>query len=166
MVNQLGKFSHRLAELSQPLRKLLSAKRSWVWGPPQEQAFAEVKAELTQPTILALYNPQAPTKVSAVASSLGLGAVLLQQSNEAWRPVAYASRSLTETERCYAQIEKEALAITWACEKFTDYILGHDFQFETDHKPPCSSVKHQALGSLATQSSPVSSQIGTIRLLH
>ena len=104
----------------------------------------EVKAELTRPTVLALYDPEAPTKVLADASSFGLGAVLLQQMNDAWRPVVYASRSLTDTERRYAQIEKEALAVTWACEKFANYVLGCKFQIETDHKPlvPILSTKH------------------------
>ena len=46
MVNQLGKFSHNLADLTQPLRLLLSKKSSWLWGPDQERAFAEVKTEL------------------------------------------------------------------------------------------------------------------------
>ena len=49
--------------------------------------------------------------------------------------MAYASRSMSETERCYAQIEKEALSVTWSCEKFSDYILGNSFTIETDHKP-------------------------------
>ena len=143
MANQLRKFSHRLAEISQPLRELLSTKRSWVWGPDQERAFAEVKAELTQPTVLTFYDPQANTKISADASSFGLGAVLLQLNQDAWRPVAYASRSMSETERRYAQIEKEALAVTWACEKFSDYILGRSFHIESDHKPliPILSTK-------------------------
>ena len=39
MVNQLGKFTPNIAELSQPLRELLSSKRSWVWGPAQDAAF-------------------------------------------------------------------------------------------------------------------------------
>jgi len=144
MVNQLGKFSPRIAELSKPMRELLSIKRAWNWGPAQEEAFAKVKAELTAHTVLALYDPQADTKVSADASSHGLGAVLLQKQNQEWRPVAYASRSMSETETRYAQIEKEALAITWACEKFSTYILGKHISIETDHKPlvPLLGNKH------------------------
>ena len=74
--------------------------------------------------MLALYNPQAERKVSADASSFGLGAVLLQLNDQSWKPVAYASRSLMDTERRYVQTDKEALATTWACEKFSTYILG------------------------------------------
>lgn len=61
--------------------------------------------------------------------------LLLMHPHMAWRPVAYASRAMSETERHYTQIEKEALAITWACEKFRTYILGLSFTIETDHKP-------------------------------
>ena len=52
------------------------------------------------------------------------------------QPVAYASRALTQTESHYAQIEKELLAIVFACERFTDYIYGRaSVNIETDHKP-------------------------------
>ena len=64
------------------------------------------------------------------------------------RPVAYASRSMTDTERRYAQIEKEALAITWACERFADYILGKAIQVETDHKPLVPLLTSKQLDSL------------------
>ena len=145
MVNQMGKFSPNIAEIGKPLRELLSSKRAWIWGPEQERAFKALKEELTKPTVLALYDPKAKSKVSADASSFGLGAVLLQESDGGnWRPVAYASRSLSETERRYAQIEKEALATVWSCEKFSDYLLGSHFLVETDHKPlvPLLGSKH------------------------
>ena len=57
LVNQLGKFSSRIAEISQPLRGLLSNKSAWVWGPDQERSFAEIKQELTKLTVLVLYDP-------------------------------------------------------------------------------------------------------------
>jgi len=144
LANQLGKFSHHLAEITYPLRGLL---RSWLWGPAQESAFEQAKMELTKPTVLALYQPGeggGEAKVAADASSYGLGAVLLQQAASGWCPVAYASRALSETERRYAQIEKEALAVTWACTKFSDYLLGSKFLIESDHKPliPLLNTKH------------------------
>ena len=68
----------------------------------------------------------------------------MQESDSTWKPVAFASRSMTETEKRYAQIEKEALAVTWACEKFSTYIPGMKFLLETDHKPlvPLLGTKH------------------------
>ena len=148
MVNQ---FSPNLAELTKPLRELLSSKNSWSWGDAQERAYQMVKEELTLPTVLALYNPHFETKISADSSSYGLGAVLLQkqqQPDPCWKPVAYASRSLTETESRYAQVEKEALACTWAAEKFADYVLGKMFTMETDHKPLVSLLGNKNLDNL------------------
>ena len=69
MVNKLGKFTPKIAELSQPLRELLSSKRTWVWGPTQATAFQEIKNELARPTTLALYSLDAPTKIVADASA-------------------------------------------------------------------------------------------------
>ena len=144
MVNQLGKFSPRLTTITQPMRELLSKKANWHWGVEQQAAFDTTKEEMLQPTVLALYNPKAKAKVPADASSFGLGAVLLQQDDRGWHPVAFASRSLSEVEQRYAQIEKEALATVWACEKFAAYLVGGMFSIETDHKPlvPLLSTKH------------------------
>ena len=144
MANQLGKFTPQLATITQPLHELLSKKNSWGWTTSQEEAFIATKQELLKPTTLMLDDPSALTKVSADASSFGLGAVLLQRNANDWKPVAFASRSITEVERRYVQIEKEALAATWACEKFTNYILGAIFTIETDHKPlvPLLSTTH------------------------
>ena len=121
------------AELCQPLWALLSPRATWLWGPAQEEAFNTIKSELANPATLALYDHAIPTKISADAPAYGLGAVLLQQHADMWQPVAFASRSMTDTERWYSQIE-EALALVWACEKFGDYVVGKDIALETDHK--------------------------------
>ena len=135
-VNQLGKFVPKLSDRDKPLRDLLSKKNAWVWGEAQQKAFDDLKQELQSDRVLALYDYQKETIVSADASSFGLGAVLLQkQGDGSTRPVAYASRSLSNVECRYAQIEKEALATTWACEKFCDYLVGIEFKVLTDHKP-------------------------------
>ncbi|KAL5488539.1 hypothetical protein EMCRGX_G017493, partial [Ephydatia muelleri] len=91
MINQLGKFTPNLASITQPLRELMSSKSAWIWGPAQEQSFQASKDELSKPTVLALYNPESKTKLSADASSYGLGAVLLQEHDHEWKPVVYAS---------------------------------------------------------------------------
>ncbi|KAK7878780.1 hypothetical protein WMY93_030940 [Mugilogobius chulae] len=148
MVNQLGKFIPNLSEKDKPLRDLLSNKNMWYWGHEQQQAFCSLKHELSSAPVLQLYNPNKSQKISADASSYGLGAVLLQKEGEVWSPVAYASRSLTPTEQRYAQLEKEALALTWACERFNDFILGLHFELETDHKPLVSLLGGQALDAL------------------
>ena len=65
-----------------------------------------------------------------------------------WKPVAYASRSLSKTEQRYAQLEKEALAITWACDRFASYIIGMKILIETDHKPLISLLGSKHLDDL------------------
>ena len=65
-----------------------------------------------------------PTKVSADGSTFGLWGVLLQKAKSEWKQVVYVSSLMTEIKRRCAQIEKEVLAITWVCEKFSDYIPG------------------------------------------
>jgi len=148
MTNQLGKFSPCIAEMTKPLRDLLSKKSVWLWGTDQENAFQQVKQELASNRILIWYDPSAETKISADASAYGVGAVLLQKSDGHWKPVIYASRSLTDTESRYAQIEKEALATTWACERFSDYILGKHIEIETDHKPLVPLLNNKNLDTL------------------
>ena len=115
MVNHLGKYLPHLAEKTQPLRDLLRAKNMFTSGDKQQQAFDSIKKDLSTPPGLVLYSAKAQ-----------------MQEDSQLKPVAYA---LTNIEQRYAQIEKEVLAITWACERFSDFLVGLNFHVETDHKP-------------------------------
>ena len=149
MCNQLNKFSPLLTDTTKPMRDLLCSRNQWLWGETQPKAFMETKQLLSSTPILSLYDQKRPTRVSADASSFGLGAVLMQQhSDKQWRPIAYASRAMTPTEQRYAQVEKEALAVTWACERFLHYLLGLPFEIETDHKPLVSLLGNKPIDEL------------------
>ncbi len=118
LASQLNKFVPNLAEQTKPLRELLIKDKQWSWEEPQKKQFELIKTLLLLAPALALYELNAKTVVSADASSFGLGAMLLQeQTTGDFKPVAHISRAMTSVE---AQIEKEALAFTWACERFSD----------------------------------------------
>ena len=149
MANQLSKFVPKLADLTKPMRDLLSKRNHWAWGEPQQRSFTQVQDALTKSPVLASFDPNLETIVSADASSFGLGAVpLKKQKSGEIRPVAYISRAMTPTEQRYAQTEKESLALTWACERFQDYLVGLQFHAETDHKPLVSLFGRKLLHEL------------------
>ena len=119
-----------------PLRKLTKTTNSFHWRKEQDESFIKLKQALASPQVLAHYSLTAPTRLVVDASPWALGAVLLQQqADSTYRPIAYGSRSLTEVEMKYAQLEKESLAIVFGCEHFHQYLYGRNFELETDHRP-------------------------------
>ena len=94
--------------------------------------------------VLAYYDVTKPVVLQCDASKSGLGAALLQEG----RPVAFSSLVMSQTEQNYAQIEKELLAIVFACEKFNQYIFGRsDVVVESDHRPLETILKKPILNS-------------------
>ena len=136
MANYCGRFIPNLATLSEPLRQLTKNSQQWEWTKKTQEAFQDVKSALLAEETMVYFDPRRKTELIVDASPVGLGAVLLQDKNKGtWCPVAYASRALTNTETRYAQIEREALAIRWACKHFHLYLCGQAFTVVTDHKP-------------------------------
>ena len=96
--------------------------------------------------MLAYYTPKLQVTISADASQNGLGCVCLQEG----KPIAYASRSLTETEKRYTQIEKELVALLYACTKFDQYIFGRHVNAETDHQSMVTIMKKTIHNAMPT----------------
>ena len=131
MVNYLSKFSARLFELAEPIRDLCKEKVPFNWGPEHDAAFQLIKKEIAAAPILAYYNPKKPTVLQTDASCKGLGACLFQNK----KPVYFASKALSETQKGYVAIELESLAVTWAMEKFHHFLYSNEFVLKTDQKP-------------------------------
>ena len=141
MVNFLNRFVPNLSPHTKHIRSLLQNDIEWNWSHEHECEFQALKKGISQESSLAFFDPRKPIKLSNDASKDGLGACLLIFTENTWKPVAYASRGMTRAERNYAQIEKELLAIAFACERFHNYIYGLNVLVETDHKPLISIFK-------------------------
>ncbi|GBN69043.1 hypothetical protein AVEN_53809-1 [Araneus ventricosus] len=104
--------------------------------------------EWCAPVVIVPKSDGKETIVTTDASSYGLGATICKNQADGRRSViAYVSWTLTPTESRYAQIEKEALAIVWGCEKFKDYLTGMHFKIKTDQKPLIPIVVYQGNGA-------------------
>ena len=135
LVQYSSKFTPNFSQVAEPLRKLLRKGQPFIWGTEQQLAFEELKRLMTSANALAYLRGDCKRRIVADAGPDGLGAILLQLHGGEWRAVSYASRNLTEVERRYAQTEKEALALVWACDRFNLCVYGHEYELETDHKP-------------------------------
>ena len=130
-VNYLAKFLPNLSKVMEPISRLTRNNEPWVWSSEQDKAFGTIKQLATQSPVRAYYDPEAELVLQCDASQDGLGVALLQNG----RPVTYASRALTETEKQYAQIEKEALSIVFRLFKFHLYTFARPVIVHNDHKP-------------------------------
>ena len=138
MVTYLNRYSTKLADLTSPLRELTKKHVHFRWEPHHQQALDRIKQELCSSKLISYYDPDptTPTILQCDASQTGIGAWLRQldsQGNE--NIVAMASRSLTDAESRYSNIERECLAVTYGLEKFEHYLLGRNVTVETDHSP-------------------------------
>ena len=136
MVQYYHSFLPGLATTLEPLHNLLQKDVQWEWNEDCQKAFDARKDGLTSDSLLVHYDLNRELRLACDASSYGLGAVLSHVMDDGQeRRVAYASRTLSATERNYAQIEREALSIVYGVKKFHQFLYGWRFTLITDHRP-------------------------------
>lgn len=128
-------FIPNFTRIADPLLKLLRDDTPYCWDEPQQSAFDQLKHLISHSVTLALPDFNKKFTLRTDASLTGLGAVLSQQQEDGKdRPIAFASRSLSKTERNYHATELEGLAIIWALKKFRHFLEGREFFLQTDSR--------------------------------
>jgi len=130
MINFYRDLYPKRAELLAPLTTLCGQNKKFHWGEEQEQAFKNVKQQLTQEKMLTYPQFDKPFIVYTDASDKQIGGVITQEG----KPLGFFSRKLTGTQRCYPVTEQELLAITEALKYFKHMLFGHRMVVKTDHK--------------------------------
>ena len=119
------------ATLSAPLTDLVKdsgrSGKALVWTPKCANALENIQRILSSFPVLLLLRLDTPLVLRTDASSVGIGAVLLQESEGNLHPVVFASRKLVEREQVYSTIERECLAIVWSVQKFVRFLWGVTF---------------------------------------
>lgn len=133
----LSKFMSNMSATTASLRELTKDNVPFIWEGQHDQALSTLKDEICSEPVLSFFDINKPITVQTDASKDGLGCCLMQDDH----PIAYASRALTSTEQKYAQIEKELLAVVFATDKFYQFLYGHRFVIQSDHKPLVSISK-------------------------
>ena len=123
MVTYLSPFICGLSTLTAPLQELLRKDANFTWNASYEATFQQVKQAIISDTTLRYFDPSLPVTIQVDASQVGLGTALLQDN----RPIAFASKALTDTECRYANIEREMLAVVFRVERFYTYVYGWSF---------------------------------------
>lgn len=131
LANYMSRFTKELSTVTAPLRDLVKQSSEFIWDQQAEKAFEDVKESISKTTTLKYFDPKLPLTLQVDASSRGLGAALIQEN----QPIAFASKSLTECETRYSNIEREMLAVVFGLEKFHYYVYGRKTTINSDHKP-------------------------------
>ena len=127
----MSPFVPNLSTHAAPLRDLLKKETDFTWTSSHEKKFDDIKTLICRDSELTYFDPAKEIVIQVDASGRGLGAVLTQSG----KPIAYASKSLTECEQRYANIEREMLAVVFGCTRFHTYIYGKRCTIQSDHKP-------------------------------
>ncbi|XP_072161911.1 uncharacterized protein [Bemisia tabaci] len=138
MIGFYSDFLPQFSTVARPLRDLCCKNTVFEWSSECEAAFQKCKELLVSNSLLIHYDPALPLVVYSDASPVGVGATLshtvkMENGKPIDRPVAYASSTLTQAQRNYAQHDREGLSVVYAVTKFHRFIWGRPFKLYTDN---------------------------------
>nr|GEY34491.1 reverse transcriptase domain-containing protein [Tanacetum cinerariifolium] len=127
------RFIKDFSKISRPITHLLEKDTPFIFFEYCIKAFQTLKKKLTEAPILIAPNWDLPFELICDASDFAIGAVLGKRYEKHFRPIHYASKTLTEAESNYTTTEKEMLAVVYAFEKFRSYLIMNKFIVHMDH---------------------------------
>ncbi|GJR15591.1 reverse transcriptase domain-containing protein [Tanacetum coccineum] len=127
------RFIKDFSKISRPMTHLLEKNTPFIFSDECIQAFETLKKKLTEAPILIAPDWDLPFELMCDASDFAIGAVLGQRHEKHFRPIHYASKTMTEAESHYTTTEKEMLAVVYAFEKFWSYLILNKSIVYTDH---------------------------------
>ena len=127
------RFIKDFSKISRPLCRLLEKEANFEFDEKCKRAFEEIKAILIRAPIMATLDWNKEFEIMCDVSDYAMRAVLRQRTDKTFRAIYYASKTFNEAQENYSTIEKEILAMVFACEKFRSYILGSHVIVHTDH---------------------------------
>lgn len=129
------KFIPDFAKITKPITQCLKKNKSIILDSNYINCFEKCKRLLKNDPILQYPDFSREFILTTDASNFAIGAILSQGPVGCDKPIAYASRTLNDSETNYSTIEKELLAIVWTTKYFRPYLFGRKFKVITDHKP-------------------------------
>ena len=147
------RFIPNLSNVTASLGNLLkkTVKEPLCYGDQETTDFLKLRNILTEDPILRLPDMSKPFVVRSDSSNNAVGGVLLQYFDNVPCPIAFASRKLTSSETKFATVERECLALVFAVQRFSVYLLGQPFILEVDHRPLVYLNKMKNINSRLTR---------------
>ena len=142
-------FISYYSRISKPLTELTKITTKYIWTKECQKSFNELNEALLNAKSLVYPNFDKPFLVACDASYLALGACLMQRGEDnKIRPIEFASKTISDTQKNYPVIDLEAMAVDFALRKFRFIIFGYNITVLTDHKPLVALFNSKRLDEL------------------
>ncbi|GFW99422.1 transposon Tf2-9 polyprotein [Trichonephila clavipes] len=148
MINFYRRYLKDTAKTQAPLHELLKGakkkdRRKVHWTDDTRRSFEKCKTDLAEAALLSFPRSGLPLSLCTDASDFAVGAVLQQLENGGWKPIAFYSKKLNETQTRYSTYDRELLGVYLSVKHFKHLLEGNDFVIYTDHKPLTFAFKQK-----------------------